>query len=81
MIGQGDMSQLVKEMRSRIKLSQEKFAAKIGVSFPTVSRWEKGRAKPSPLAMQKIEEFLRKMGKNGQDLLEEYFTEDFGSEE
>jgi DNA-binding transcriptional regulator YiaG len=75
------MSQLVREMRGRIGISQEKFAAKIGVSFPTVSRWEKGRAKPSPLAMQKIEESLRKMGKNGQDLLQEYFPEDRGAEE
>jgi DNA-binding transcriptional regulator YiaG len=68
-------------MRSRIKLSQEKFAAKIGVSFPTVSRWEKGRARPSQLAMQRIEEYLRKMGKNGQDLLHEYFPEDHEAEE
>ena len=54
-------------------LTQEQFAAKIGVTFPTINRWENGRAKPSPLAMQKIEELLRKMGDSGNDLLERLF--------
>ncbi|MFH1625564.1 MAG: helix-turn-helix transcriptional regulator, partial [Pseudomonadota bacterium] len=36
--------------------------AKLGVTFPTINRWENGRARPSPLAMQKIEELFRSMG-------------------
>jgi transcriptional regulator with XRE-family HTH domain len=43
------------------------------VTFPTINRWENGRAKPSPLAMQKIEELLRSMGDRGSDLLDEIF--------
>jgi len=35
--------------------------------------WENGRAKPSPLAMQKIQELLHSMGENGADLLKLIF--------
>ena len=63
------MPSLVRELRKQTGLTQEKFAAKLGVTYPTINRWENGRAKPSPLAMQKIEELLRNMGDNGKDLL------------
>ncbi len=53
----------------RTGLTQEKFAARLGVTFPTINRWENGRARPSPLALQKIEELLREMGAGGSDLL------------
>ncbi|MEZ4567589.1 MAG: helix-turn-helix transcriptional regulator [Desulfobacterales bacterium] len=56
-----DMPRLVRELRRRTGLTQEKFAARLGVTFPTINRWENGRARPSPLAMQKIEELLRAM--------------------
>jgi len=62
---------LVRELRERTGLTQEKFAARLGVTFPTINRWENGRARPSPLAMQKIEELLRSMGDRGSDLLRE----------
>lgn len=70
---QTDIPRLVKELRERIGLTQEKFAAKLGVTYPTINRWENGRAKPSPLAMKRIEELLRGLGERGQDLLSEYF--------
>jgi len=69
---QADIPRLVREIRDRTGLTQEKFAAKLGVTFPTINRWENGRAKPSPLAVQKIEELLRSMGDNGADLLKRY---------
>jgi len=69
---QADIPRIVREIRDRTGLTQEKFAAKLGVTFPTINRWENGRAKPSPLAMQKIEELLRSMGDNGADLLKRY---------
>ena len=70
MNNQIDIPQLVRELRGRTGLTQEKFAAKLGVTFPTINRWENGRARPSPLAMQRIEELLRTMGDDGADLLE-----------
>jgi putative transcriptional regulator len=54
-------------------LTQEKFAAKLGVTFPTINRWENGRAKPSPFAIQRLEGLLRGMGEKGFDLLNQYF--------
>lgn len=68
-----DISQIIREVRERIGLTQEKFAAKLGVTFPTVSRWDHGRAKPSPLALKQIENVLLKLGDKGHDLIEEYF--------
>jgi transcriptional regulator with XRE-family HTH domain len=67
---------LVRELRQRTGLTQEKFAAKLGVTFPTINRWENGRAKPSPLAMQRIEELLRSMGENSRDLLEAFLGDE-----
>ena len=64
-----NIPRFVREIRKRTGLTQEKFAAKLGVTFPTINRWENGRARPSPLAMQKIEELLREMGASGNDLL------------
>ncbi|RLI08959.1 transcriptional regulator [Candidatus Bathyarchaeota archaeon] len=71
---QADISELIRELRKRTGLTQEKFAAKLGVTFPTINRWENGRAKPSPLALQRIEELLRTMGEDGEDLLKSYFS-------
>ncbi len=73
MNAQTDIPRLIRELRERTGLTQEKFAAKLGVTFPTINRWENGRAKPSPLAMQKIVELLRSMGDNGADLLKRDF--------
>jgi putative transcriptional regulator len=68
-----DISLLVRELRERMGLTQEKLATKLGVTFPTVNRWERGRAKPSPLAMQKIKELVHAMGDIGVDLINKYF--------
>ena len=73
---QTKIPRLIRELRDRMGLTQEKFAAKLGVTFPTINRWENGRAKPSPLAIQKIEEQLRSMGERGSDLLAEIFGEE-----
>jgi len=71
-----DIPQLVRELRKRTGLTQEKFAAKLGVTFPTINRWENGRSKPSPLALKQIEELLRSMGDRGSDLLGEFISQD-----
>ena len=54
-----DIATLIRQLRARTGLTQEKFAAKLGVTFPTINRWENGRARPSPLAMQQIEHLTR----------------------
>jgi len=70
---QAEMSRLVRELRERTGLTQEKFAAKLGVTYPTINRWENGRAKPSPLALKQIEDLVRSLGERGKDLLQEFF--------
>jgi len=73
---QAKIAMLVREVRERTGLTQEKLAAKLGVTFPTVNRWEHGRTKPSPLAMQRIKELVSTMGDHGIDLLNKYFPEE-----
>jgi len=73
---QNDIPRLIRELRERTGLTQEKFAAKLGVTFPTINRWENSRAKPSPLAIQRIKELLRGMGARGKDLLQKFFGEE-----
>ena len=48
-------AEVVKDLRKAIGLTQEQFAAKIGVTVSTVNRWEKGRSRPQPLAMKQID--------------------------
>ncbi|MBD1866130.1 helix-turn-helix domain-containing protein [Cyanobacteria bacterium FACHB-471] len=69
-----DNANLILELRQRFGLTQEQFAAKLGVTFATVNRWENRRAKPSRLALQSIRGVLEQMGESGQDLLTKYFS-------
>jgi len=48
---------------------------KLGVTFPTINRWENGRVTPSPLGVKQVEELLRDLGDRGEDLLKKYFAE------
>jgi transcriptional regulator with XRE-family HTH domain len=66
------IAQFVREVRVLTGLTQEQFAARLGVAYSSVSRWETGRGIPSPLAMQKIEGMLQQMGDRAQELLERY---------
>jgi len=70
---QHSMARLVRELRELTGLTQEKFAARLGVTFPTINRWENDRAKPSPLALEKIENLLRSLGDKGKALHKAYF--------
>lgn len=67
------LSALVKEIRRQLSLSQEDLARLLGVTYPTINRWENGRAKPSPLALKQIEDLARGLGERGKDLLQEFF--------
>jgi len=50
----------IKELRLRLGMSQEKFAYKLGVSVPTVSRWERGTFKPSQLGELRLKQLNRR---------------------
>ncbi len=51
---QQDIAQLIRQLRADLGLTQEQFAAKLGITFSTVNRWENSVSKPSPLAMLRI---------------------------
>jgi transcriptional regulator with XRE-family HTH domain len=67
---------LIRELRNRLGLTQEKLAARLGVTFPTINRWENGRARPSPLALKQIEDLLVGLGAKGHDLHSKYFAKE-----
>lgn len=62
-------SEKVKAVRSKLKLTQEELAHKLGVSFATVNRWESGSYRPSKMGQRVFEEFLRKNKVNLGDIL------------
>ncbi|MEH2411006.1 helix-turn-helix domain-containing protein [Nostoc sp.] len=71
-IKQPEVGRIMRDLRLAFGLTQEQFAAQLRVTYSTINRWENGRSKPSPLAMEKIEGMLEKMGGEGQDLLAKY---------
>jgi len=70
-----DWAELIRELRGRLGLTQERFAARLGVSFPTINRWENGRSVPSPLAQQRMEQILRGLKGEGKDLLDRFLRQ------
>ena len=68
-----DWGNLIRIIRAKFGLTQEQFAAKLGVTFASVNRWENGRVTPSRLALRQIEDLLRVLDSEGGALLAEYF--------
>lgn len=52
----------VKIVRETLKISQEKMAQLLDVSFSTVNRWEQGKSLPSYAAMQKFGALCKENG-------------------
>jgi len=52
----------VVRLRSRMGLSQEKFAEKLGVSLSSIEKWESGWHKPRGLSLRALER-LRKLSR------------------
>ncbi len=74
LISQPQIGNLIRGIRLETGLTQEQFASQLGVTCSTMNRWERGRSKPSPLAIQKIEQLLEQMGEKGEDLLAKYLA-------
>ncbi|WP_245916025.1 helix-turn-helix domain-containing protein [Merismopedia glauca] len=64
------IAKFIRALRQELNLTQEQFAAELGVTFPTVNRWENGKTKPSPIAQRLIQIRLKDMGLRGQKLLD-----------
>ncbi len=48
----------IKQLREKMLLTQAEFAAKLGVSFETVNRWENGKHEPTMKAKRKIKRLI-----------------------
>jgi superfamily II DNA or RNA helicase/DNA-binding XRE family transcriptional regulator len=61
-----ELGKTVREIRDQLGLSQAEFARRVSVSLVTVNRWERGHARPSGLAAQKIEELAAELERSRQ---------------
>ena len=76
-----DMNALIRPLRDLCGLTQEQFAAKLGVTVVTVNRWENHRNKPMPLALRQLQALLVEISQPGtasdpefaHSLLKQYF--------
>ena len=79
-----DMNALVLPLRELCGLTQEQFAARIGVTVVTVNRWENYRSKPMPLALRQLQTVLTEISQSAIEadretahrLLAQYFCKD-----
>lgn len=74
-VTQPQIGKLIRELRLETGLTQEQFAALLGVTYSSMNRRENGHTNPSPLTMQKIEGILRQIDDRGKDLLKHYFDD------
>lgn len=63
-----DFSNIIKNIRTSLKLSQEELARELGVSFATINRWENEKSTPSRLALVAVKDFCNKKGLIYEDL-------------
>jgi putative transcriptional regulator len=56
-----DIPALVKELRARLRLTQEQFAQKVGVTYSTVNHWENGKRTPQPFLVRRLLELKEEL--------------------
>lgn len=82
MLKKPEVSPLIRELWQLTALSQEQFAARLGVAYCTVNRWENGHIQPSALALKQIKTLLKELKNSpeailqdrSQKLLDPYFS-------
>jgi DNA-binding transcriptional regulator YiaG len=67
-----DLGRIIKALRHRQGLTQERFAVQLDVTFATVNRWENGHSVPSRLARKQILSQIKSLGSEGKDLLKKF---------
>jgi transcriptional regulator with XRE-family HTH domain len=60
-----DITKLVKDIRERLRLTQEQFAQKVGVTYSTVNHWENGKRMPQPFLVRRLLELKEEIAKGG----------------
>ncbi len=80
-----DINALIFPLRELCEMTQEQFAAKVGVTVVTVNRWENYRSKPMPLALRQLRTLLIELSQSentakqvrSEHLLEQYFPKEY----
>jgi putative transcriptional regulator len=54
---------LVKSLRERLRLTQEQFAQRVGVTYSTVNHWENGKRVPLPFLVRRLLEMKEELEK------------------
>ncbi len=60
-----DVTELVKQLRERMGLTQEQFAQEVGMTFSTVNQWENGHRRHQPYLLKRLfemEQWLKQEG-------------------
>ena len=70
------LSQKIRYIRAERLLSQQEFADAIGVSYSTVSRWEREHRKPQAKAIGKLMIWCKNNGVDLSDVEENYDDEE-----
>ena len=70
------LSQKVRYIRAERLLSQQEFADAVGVSYSTVSRWEREHRKPQAKAIGKLMIWCKHNGVDLSDVEENYDDEE-----
>ncbi len=56
-----DIAALIKELRTRLHLTQEQFAREVGVTYSTVNHWENAKRKPQPYLLRRLLEMKEEL--------------------
>lgn len=56
---QVDYPNAIRKLRAKLNISQQELADLLGVSFPSVNRWENGHYEPTLIAKVKLEELFK----------------------
>jgi type I restriction enzyme M protein len=67
MSNQKPLAEQLRDLRAALNLSQEQVAARLNVSFATVSRWESGKAKPQKVQAEAVRRLIEENGGAGRD--------------
>ena len=63
-------SQVVKNIRKQLDLTQENFARELEISFSTLNRWENDRTMPSALAKRQVLDYCVNHGVDESTIIE-----------
>ena len=72
-----EIKELVRQLRGKLKMTQEEFAHELGITVGTVNRWENGRFRPSKLARATLIDFAHRHGVALDQLLQKATNQEY----